>query len=138
MVIFLALVSPALAADPAFDVASVKISKTGVRREVIQAAPGSLTMRNVLLRTCVDWAYGVDEYQIKGPTGSLPNATRLSPSQVAPLPPKNLIKLMLQALLADRFQLKFHRDSKITQVYVLTVAKDGPKFRSPAKTANLL
>ena len=36
---------------------------------------------------------------------------------------------MLQKLLADRFQLKFHRDKKDLSAYVLTVAKSGPKLK---------
>lgn len=36
---------------------------------------------------------------------------------------------MVQALLADRFKVKFHRESKELPVYVLVVAKNGPKLR---------
>jgi uncharacterized protein (TIGR03435 family) len=36
-------------------------------------------------------------------------------------------KTMLQKLLADRFQLTFHHDKRELSVYVLTVAKGGPK-----------
>ena len=37
-------------------------------------------------------------------------------------------KGMLQKLMADRFQLKFHRQNKEMSAYVLTVAKNGPKL----------
>ncbi len=37
---------------------------------------------------------------------------------------------MLQALLADRFQLKLHRDSRILPVYALELAKGGPKIKA--------
>jgi uncharacterized protein (TIGR03435 family) len=36
---------------------------------------------------------------------------------------------MLQSLLADRFQLKFHRQMKDSPVYTLVVSKDGPKIK---------
>ena len=36
---------------------------------------------------------------------------------------------MLQALLADRFKLILHRQSKEFQVYVLSPGKNGPKFQ---------
>ncbi len=36
---------------------------------------------------------------------------------------------MLQSLLADRFQLKLHRDTKDLPMYVLTVAKSGTKLK---------
>ena len=39
---------------------------------------------------------------------------------------------MLRALLADRFKLTFHRDSKELPVYFLSVAKNGPKLEKAA------
>jgi uncharacterized protein (TIGR03435 family) len=37
---------------------------------------------------------------------------------------------MLQALLADRFRLRFHHDSREIPVYALVLGKGGPKLRS--------
>jgi uncharacterized protein (TIGR03435 family) len=37
-------------------------------------------------------------------------------------------KMMVQKLLAERFQLAFHRDKKELPVYAITVAKNGPKL----------
>ena len=42
------------------------------------------------------------------------------------------LQLMLQALLADRFHLKLHRETREMPVYTLTVAKGGPKLQQPA------
>ena len=39
---------------------------------------------------------------------------------------------MLQALLADRFRLKFHRETREIPVYALVVANGGPKFKESA------
>jgi uncharacterized protein (TIGR03435 family) len=39
------------------------------------------------------------------------------------------LQLMLQALLADRFHLKVHREKKQLSVYALTIAKNGPKLK---------
>jgi uncharacterized protein (TIGR03435 family) len=56
-----------------------------------------------------------DKFDIRGkPEGGRPN-----PAQ---------FKRMLQKLLADRFQLAFHRDKKQVAVYALTVGKNGPKL----------
>src|SRR5262249_44449599 len=38
------------------------------------------------------------------------------------------IPLMIQALLADRFKLEFHRATKILPQYELVIAKGGPKL----------
>ena len=40
---------------------------------------------------------------------------------------------MLQKLLADRFGLTFHRETRTLSVYALTVAKGGPKLTSAAE-----
>jgi uncharacterized protein (TIGR03435 family) len=37
------------------------------------------------------------------------------------------LRLMLQSLLEDRFQLKLHRENKQAPIYALVVAKDGPQ-----------
>jgi uncharacterized protein (TIGR03435 family) len=42
------------------------------------------------------------------------------------------LRRMLQTLLADRFNFRFHRESKEIPVYVLVVAKGGPKFKESA------
>jgi uncharacterized protein (TIGR03435 family) len=42
-------------------------------------------------------------------------------------------RTMLQALLADRFKLKAHRETRDTPVYALVVDKGGPKLRASAK-----
>jgi uncharacterized protein (TIGR03435 family) len=47
-----------------------------------------------------------------------------------------MMRAMLQALLADRFKLVVHRESKEIPIYELTVAKNGPKFK-PSKLAPL-
>ena len=38
------------------------------------------------------------------------------------------MKTMIQKLLADRFQLKFHREKKELSVYAITIGKAGKKF----------
>jgi bla regulator protein blaR1 len=42
------------------------------------------------------------------------------------------LRPMLQALLADRFNLKVHREQRRVPVYALTVGKNGPKFKQAA------
>src|SRR6266581_9598214 len=37
--------------------------------------------------------------------------------------------LMMQSLIENRFQLKFHLDTKELSVYELTAARNGPKFK---------
>lgn len=42
------------------------------------------------------------------------------------------LKGMLQSLLAERFELEFHREKRDMQVLTMTVAKGGPKFHESA------
>ena len=49
--------------------------------------------------------------------------------------PVNQLRLMLQTLLAERFQLALHRESRELPVFALTVAKNGPRLRAPTADA---
>jgi uncharacterized protein (TIGR03435 family) len=42
------------------------------------------------------------------------------------IPNGRQLKMMVQKLLAERFELKFHRDKKELSAYAITVAKPGP------------
>ena len=44
--------------------------------------------------------------------------------------------LMLQSLLADRFKLKVHRETRETQVYLLTIDKESPKLTAAQPIPN--
>lgn len=118
---------------PAFDVASVKASASGQRggnpilNQNIRATPGSLTMRQVTLKACIQWAYHVFEYQVSGPGWIDSDHYDIAAKAAGPAEEPEL-RLMLQTLLADRFQLTFHRQTTEKQAYVLSVGKNGPKF----------
>ena len=40
-----------------------------------------------------------------------------------------MIKAMMRTLLADRFKLVFHRETREAQMYTLTVGNNGPKLQ---------
>src|SRR4029077_18246393 len=44
--------------------------------------------------------------------------------------PEEQLRKMLQTLLADRFQLKFHRDMKPLPAYALVLGKNGPRMKA--------
>jgi uncharacterized protein (TIGR03435 family) len=48
------------------------------------------------------------------------------------------LQRMLQALLADRFRLKVHRENKQLPVFALTVANKGPKFKKAEESERSL
>ena len=44
--------------------------------------------------------------------------------------PYNPYRFMQQALLADRFKLKVHFETRLLPIYALVVAKGGPKLKA--------
>ena len=124
---------PVAPSGPAFDVASVKPNPQaraggkGSRRGDFKVEPNRLTMTNVTLRTCVRVAFDVKDYQVTGPGWLDEDRYDISAVAAEAGPPKQ-IHLMLQRLLAERFKLEYHRQTKELPVYVLMVAKGGPKF----------
>ena len=46
---------------------------------------------------------------------------------------KEALRVMLQNLLAERFQMTLHRETRTLPVYLLTVTKGGPKFNVAKK-----
>ncbi len=73
-------------------------------------------------------AYGVNTANVRGPDWIAADAIDV----IARKPPRTTEegeRLMLQALLADRFKLVVHRDSYDLTAYDLVVAKGGPKMK---------
>lgn len=116
---------------PSFAVASIKPSAAPVKFEHdgrIETSPGGLRMQDVTVSSCIKWAYGVQDSQIAGlePRDS-PHYDVIAKADT-PVPEAHM-KVMMQSLLAERFKLTFHRQSRELSAYALTVAKNGPKFR---------
>jgi uncharacterized protein (TIGR03435 family) len=116
---------------PAFEVASVKPNNAGGNRIGV-VAPGRLSITSATLATCIKWAFGVQDPQFAGANAAV--SQRLTSERYdivaksADVVPESQLKLMLQTLLAERFQLVFHKQTKETQVFALVVDKSGPKF----------
>jgi uncharacterized protein (TIGR03435 family) len=90
-------------------------------------------VKNASLRDLIRVAYQVRDFQISGGPDWIDSAHYDIDANAKdkPVPKEWLTTMMslLQSLLADRFKLKLHRDTKELPVYVLTVAKGGPKFQ---------
>ena len=110
-----------------FAVASIRPSAGDVKFEhdgKTEITPGTLTMRDVTAATCIKFAYGVQDSQISGPEWLQSEHFDILAKADSPVAEPQL-KLMMQALLADRFKLSFHRQNKELSAYALTVAKGG-------------
>jgi uncharacterized protein (TIGR03435 family) len=116
-------------APPAFEVASVRPIKSSMKdRRNMSVAPGRITYANVSLQDCIRAAYGVRSYQISGP-GWIDTERYDIAAKAAEGAAEPALMQMLQSLLAERFQLKLHRETKELGVYSLVAAKGGPKLQ---------
>jgi len=128
------LLNAAFASAQTFAVASIRPSAGEVQFEhdgKTEITPGTLTMRDVTLATCIKFAYGVKDSQISGPEWLQSEHFDILAKADAPVA-EDQLKLMMQALLADRFKLSFHRQSKELSAYAMTVAKGGAKLKESA------
>jgi uncharacterized protein (TIGR03435 family) len=137
--------SPAAAeSSPAFEVASVKQNTSvgfGIPQFVVQPG-GRLTVRNMPLETLIRQAYQVGPMQLTGGPawiGSerfdvVAKADRELRGEAGRIGP---LQLMLQSLLADRFKLKAHAESKDIPRYELGIASADGKLGSQLHVSNL-
>jgi uncharacterized protein (TIGR03435 family) len=122
----------------AFDVASikpnnsVKVGRDGPgppQLDAIHMDPDGVTMRAVTMMACIKWAFEVSAGQITGPEWLRSEHFDIAAKASGPTTDAQL-RRMMQALLADRFKLAFHRETKQLSVYNLTEAKGGIKCKS--------
>src|SRR5579864_4642207 len=104
-----------------FDVATVRPNRTGTRGGNLAASPGMLTIRNLPLRTIIGAAYAIAEYQISGPQWLGQERFDIVAKTDASIDGEDEMLPLLQPLLAERFHLAMHRDTRQLPAYVLTV-----------------
>lgn len=127
---FLAIATAVCAQTPAFEVASVKPNLSVTENSGENTAAGRFTATNDTLKQLVQLAFNVKSFQIAGGSGWLDAArfdivaTTGKPGDIGDAE----LRPMLQALVADCFALKFHRETREMTVYSLGVAKNGPKL----------
>ena len=124
---------------PSFEVASIRphSGPSGVRRGYSTSGP-RLTLEVYTIADLIEEAYDLKDYQVT-----------LAESQARPIvyetyynivakaegdgtPTRGELRHMLQTLLDQRFNLKFHHEMKEMPVYALVVGKNGPKFKESA------
>jgi uncharacterized protein (TIGR03435 family) len=120
-------------AGPAFEVVSVKPSDpdaagplgtlSGAR--IRPPVGGRFTASNVPLRHLVRIAYELDDSQIEGgPDWQMSRRFDIQAKAEDPVSGMDAMVPMIKALLADRFQLKGHIETREMPIYALVVARD--------------
>lgn len=132
--------TPDAVSRPAFDVVSIKPTpgqpmNSGFRR----ASPSVLNATNVSLRFLIEYAYDVRDDQVSGGPAWIDSeryeVLAKPPGGGDPREDAKLIRQRTQSLLADRFHVTLHRETKELPVYVLVVAKNGPKALKESASA---
>ena len=129
--ILLKLFVPPEGSAQEFDVASVKANKSGLFASSLERSGGQLTLRNSSLRECIELAYGIldKHYALSGPAWLA--SDRYDIVAKAPVATDRAqLLLMLRRLLADRFNLRVHRERRQLRVYQLSIARGGLKMKT--------
>ena len=123
---------PPMAADakPEFEVATIKPSKPDQQGRGFMVRGREFSTVNTSLSSLLTFAYGLHPKQIVGaPAWVDTDKFDIAAQPNLPGRPNDKQwKAMLQQLLTDRFQLKFHHEQRELSVYALQVAKTGPKL----------
>src|SRR5438093_5376950 len=138
---------------PAFEVASIKQNNSGDGRVMMQLQPGGrFTATNIPLRLLIRNAYQLQDFQIVGRPSWIGseryNIVAKAEDGTPPETPSidrtgpNRIQLMIRSLLAERFQLVVHNETRELPIYALVVARSdgklGPELRKSDLDCNAI
>ncbi len=124
----------------AFEVATIRPTDPDWKggRFIRMEGAHELVVRNHVLRTLIATAYNLNPKTVSGGPSWIDSEhfdiVAATPGDVPPTYDEQMT--MLQRLLADRFNLKFHSEEKQLPVYALKVAKGGPKLKSNTDSAD--
>src|SRR5580704_4834218 len=128
-ILSLALIAIAVQAAPSFEAASIHRNRGGsLNTQIDTSGAGRLTITNASLKTLIRNAYDVLSFQLADEPAWLDTemydiqATTSTAEQISP----EQLKPLLQSLLAERFALQVHWETREGTVYALMVDKGGP------------
>jgi uncharacterized protein (TIGR03435 family) len=124
------LVKMAPNASPAFEVATIKPSDPAHPQQIITLRGAEVITTNVTVHALINLAYWLHPKQLTGgPAWIETEKFDMAGKPDAPGQPNvDQMKVMIQKLLADRFQLKFHFEKRELPVYAVRVSRTGPKI----------
>jgi uncharacterized protein (TIGR03435 family) len=112
---------------PAFEVATVKPAAPDARGRYFRPGPGGgISITNMPLKDMIEFAWSVQPFQVSGGPAWIDSTPYDIIAKPETKPSQSELPVMLQALLADRFQLRIRHETKEMPIYALVVArKDG-------------
>jgi uncharacterized protein (TIGR03435 family) len=127
-------------ASPSFEVATIKPSKPDAPGKMFGIRGRQFKTINTTLNDLISFSYGVQAKQVIGapPWAATDKFDINAEPDGEGAPSEKQWKIMVQKLLADRFQFAFHRDKWELSVYALSVAKSGSKLAKSQSDPNAL
>jgi len=132
------------AANPKFEVASVKQNRTGANTVMLGGGPGGrYNASNVPLRLLIRSAYQIQDSQLVGGPDWI-NTDRFdivakAETEPPPTPPGQVgpMQLMVRALLVDRFRLVVHREMREMPIFALVLAREDKRLGPQLKVSSV-
>lgn len=118
-----------------FAISSIRPNQAKKDSPELTISPTTLSIHNIPLNMIIARAYSIADYQLSGPTWLRDERFDIIAKTDAPVADDDEMMLLLQHLLADRFRLTLHRETRRLPAYQLTVAKNGPKLE-PSETGS--
>jgi uncharacterized protein (TIGR03435 family) len=113
-----------------FDVTSVKPSRQDAGWSGVDTSPGRIQADSVTLKRCIMSAYDIGTHAvIGGPAWMTTDRWEIVARAGRPVDDDAVLMRMLQGLLADRFKLAVHRETRSLPAYLLEVGRKGPKMK---------
>ena len=122
----------ATSATKTFEVATVKLNPSGAPGwRLGPPGRGSISIDNLQLKKIIASSFRIQDSMVFGPgwlddtrydiVGKGPDPTVANPE----------VWEMMRSLLAERFKMKYHIESREQSIWALVVAKGGPKLKNP-------
>jgi uncharacterized protein (TIGR03435 family) len=128
----LAIIAAGMAySQPSFEVASIKPAPAAQLNgsSGIFSGHGRIDAHNVTLRRCIMGAFGIGPHQLSGgPPWLDSDRFEILAKAEQPVDDDSELMAMLRTLLAERFQLTVHRETRTVSALVLEVARNGPRL----------
>jgi uncharacterized protein (TIGR03435 family) len=117
-------------ADPAFEVATIKLSNPDQRVMGLRMQGRQFSSINLSVSDLILFAFGIHPRQLLGAPEWIEKERYdvLGKPDVEGQPNNRQMRALIQKLLADRFSLKFHREKRELSVYLIVVGKTGAKL----------
>jgi uncharacterized protein (TIGR03435 family) len=140
-ILLLLMVSASLAqtAPLSFEVTSIRPNRSGETQGAVYFQPGRFVAQNATVKMLVAYAYGLKDFQISGGpkwidsdrfdiVGKEDETVSAARQKLPWKQYREQLGLMVQAMLADRFQLRVVHQPREASILALLVAPGGPKL----------